>query len=302
MDQQELDWLDRFVGYLQNERRLSQHTVSNYTRDLNKAVSFFKSRQIKAWKDINMHDVRAYISQRHRKGLSGRSLQRELSTLRTFFKFLERELVVTKNPAISVSAPKTPRKLPQTLDVDQMSHLLNIQSDEILAIRDKAMLELMYSSGLRLAELVSLNLGEVDLTEGNVRVTGKGSKTRIVPVGKHAIDAITLWLKVRGNLVLMDESALFVSKRGVRISRRAVEFRMKEWGEKQQIDVPVSPHKLRHSFASHLLESSGDLRAVQELLGHADISTTQIYTHLDFQHLARIYDEAHPRARKKSEE
>lgn len=301
MDKQESGWIEKFVEFLKTERRLSAHTVSNYTRDLNKVVSFCKARQVLCWMDLSVQDVRAYISQRHRKGLSGRSLQRELSTLRSFFRFLEREKIVTKNPAISVTAPKTPRKLPQVIDVDQVTRLMNIQSDDLLAIRDKAMMELMYSSGLRLAELVSLNVGDVDFQQGEVRVTGKGSKTRIVPVGKMAAQAVTAWLKVRGNLVLMDEPALFVSKRGVRISRRAVEFRMKEWGEKQEIDVTVNPHKLRHSFASHVLESSGDLRAVQELLGHADISTTQIYTHLDFQHLARIYDEAHPRARKKSD-
>ncbi len=299
MDTKEIEWIKRFVDYLQNERRFSGHTVSNYSRDLNKIVGFCKVKKIDAWAAMSVHDVRAYISQRHRRGLSGRSLQRELSTLRSFFKFLERENVVTKSPTIGVTAPKTPRKLPQTLDVDQVSRLLNMQASELLAIRDKAMIELMYSSGLRLAELVSLNLGDIDLKEGSARVTGKGAKVRIVPVGKYASEAICEWMKVRGNMVLMDEPALFVSKRGVRISRRAVEFRMKEWGEKQELDSPVYPHKLRHSFASHILESSGDLRAVQELLGHADISTTQIYTHLDFQHLARIYDEAHPRARRK---
>lgn len=299
MDIKETEWVKKFVNYLQIERRFSGHTVSNYSRDLNKVVSFCRVKKIDTWQAMGVHDVRAYISQRHRRGLSGRSLQRELSTIRSFFKFLERENVVTKSPATGVSAPKTPRKLPQTLDVDQVSRLLNIQADDLLAIRDKAMIELMYSSGLRLAELVSLNLVDIDLKEGSARVTGKGSKMRIVPVGKYACEAITEWMKVRGHMVLMDEPALFVSKRGVRISRRAVEFRMKEWGEKQGLDSTVYPHKLRHSFATHMLESSGDLRAVQELLGHADISTTQIYTHLDFQHLARIYDEAHPRARRK---
>lgn len=299
MDSNEIERISKFINYLQTERRLSGHTVSNYSRDLNKVVVFCQNRQIAAWKDLNVHDVRAYISQRHRRGLSGRSLQRELSTLRSFFKFLERDGVVSKSPAISVSAPKTARKLPKTLDVDQVSKLLNISADDVLSIRDRAMIELMYSSGLRLAELVSLDLGDIDLAQAEVRVTGKGAKTRIIPVGKFAKEAVINWMHVRGNMVLMDEPALFVSKRGARISRRAVEFRMKEWGVKQGLDSNVYPHKLRHSFASHLLESSGDLRAVQELLGHADISTTQIYTHLDFQHLARIYDKAHPRARRK---
>ncbi|NOX43932.1 MAG: tyrosine recombinase XerC [Gammaproteobacteria bacterium] len=299
MDTNEIEWVSQFINYLQAERRLSGHTVSNYARDLNKVVVFCRNKQIAAWKDLNVHDVRAYISQRHRGGLSGRSLQRELSTLRSFFKFLERENVVNKSPAVSVSAPKTARKLPQTLDVDQVPKLLNIPADDLLSIRDKAMIELMYSSGLRLAELVSVDLGDIDLAQAEVRVTGKGAKTRIVPVGKFAKEAIIDWMHARGNMVLMDEPALFVSKRGARISRRAVEIRMKEWGVKQGLDSNVYPHKLRHSFASHLLESSGDLRAVQELLGHADIFTTQIYTHLDFQHLARIYDKAHPRARRK---
>ncbi len=299
MDTRETEWITKFISYLHNERRLSAHTVSNYARDLNKVVVFCRNRQVAKWDELKVHDVRAYISKRHRGGLCGRSLQRELSAIRSFFKFLERENVVTNSPAISVSAPKTTRKLPQTLDVDQVLKLLKIPVDDLLSIRDRAMIELLYSSGLRLAELVSLSLGDIDFAQEQVRVTGKGTKTRIVPIGRFAKEAVTDWMRVRDKMVLMDEPALFVSKRGVRISKRAVEFRIKEWGEKQGLDSNVYPHKLRHSFASHILESSGDLRAVQELLGHADISTTQIYTHLDFQHLARIYDEAHPRARRK---
>jgi len=299
MKTSEIKWLAKFISHLQIERRLSAHTLSNYRRDLVKVVEFCKTKQVARWDDLKVHDVRAYISKRHRCGLSGRSLQRELSSIRSFFKYLERENVVTHSPASSVRAPKTARKLPQTLDVDQVAKLLNIEADDILSIRDKAMIELLYSSGLRLAELISLDLGDIDFVQEEVRVTGKGSKTRLVPIGRLAKEAVISWMRVRNTMVLLEEPALFVSNRGVRISRRTVEIRMKGWGEKQGLDSKVYPHKLRHSFASHILESSGDLRAVQEMLGHADISTTQIYTHLDFQHLAKIYDAAHPRARRR---
>jgi len=241
--------------------------------------------------------MRAYVAARHRKGLGGRSLQRELSAVRSFFNYLRREAEVKTNPVVGVRAPKTARKLPTPLDVDEMGQLLNVNHDSPLAIRDWAMMELMYSAGLRLAELVSLNVDSIDLADNSVPVSGKGSKTRIVPIGRFAKESLKQWLKERNHMTNPGETALFISSRGTRISARAVQQRMKQWGISQGIDSPVHPHRLRHSFASHLLESSGDLRAVQELLGHADISTTQIYTHIDFQHLAKVYDAAHPRAK-----
>jgi integrase/recombinase XerC len=203
------------------------------------------------------------------------------------------------NPAVHVQAPKPSRRLPATLDADQVASLLAIEGDEPLTVRDRAILELFYSSGLRLAELVSLNLGDVDAHDRTVRVTGKGSKTRIVPVGRHALEALAAWLKVRPELAPHGEAALFVSRNGRRISHRAVQERVSHWARRQSAVTGVHPHMLRHSFATHVLESSGDLRAVQEMLGHASLSTTQVYTHLDFQHLAHVYDQAHPRAKKR---
>lgn len=299
MHNDEIVWVSKYLGHLQNERRLSRHTLDNYARDLHRIVEFCNSENISDWKTLNVHHVRAYVAKRHRVGLSGRSLQRELSALRSFFRYLERERVVFNSPAVGVVAPKSPRKLPDTMDVDQVNRLLTISNVDTLAIRDKAMMELLYSSGLRLAELVALDIADVDFNDNTVRITGKGGKTRIVPVGRYAHQAIKEWLKIRVTLAPVNESAMFVSNLGRRISRRSVELRLRQWGIKQGLNGIVHPHKLRHSFASHLLESSGNLRAVQELLGHADISTTQIYTHLDFQHLAQVYDQAHPRAKKK---
>ncbi len=243
--------------------------------------------------------MRAFVSWRHRQGIGGRSLQRNLSAIRAFYKFLLDEGIVTHNPAEEIFAPKTPRKLPKALDVDQTARLVEIDSADPLAQRDRAILELMYSSGLRLSELVTLDVDEVDLDDAMVSVLGKGNKRRYVPVGRYAIEALKRWLPVRATLAGSPEEALFVSRRGQRLGARAVQERLRLWAIRQGLAVHVHPHMLRHSFASHLLESSGDLRAVQELLGHADISTTQVYTHLDFQHLAKVYDAAHPRARKK---
>jgi integrase/recombinase XerC len=222
-----------------------------------------------------------------------------LSATRAFYRYLIGEGVAQYNPAEGVQAPKSPKKLPKLLDVDQAAQLLEIDDKDPLAIRDKAILELMYSSGLRLSELVMLNIDSLDLADAMVTVVGKGKKTRAVPIGEQARKAIKQWLKIRDNMANDEEFAVFVSQRGNRISRRSIQQRLKLWAKKQGITNLVNPHMLRHSFASHLLESSGDLRAVQELLGHADISTTQVYTHLDFQHLANVYDDAHPRARKK---
>lgn len=302
MDPDQQEWVDAFLGYLEVERRLSPHTISNYQRDLKEIVAFLNQENVMTWQVLDAQRVRAWLAARHRHGVGGRSLARALSALRSLLNFLLREGALKNNVAKGVRAPKSPRKLPEPLDADEMNQLLTMDKatagGDYLALRDRAMMELMYSSGLRLAELVSLNVGDVDLNDGSVPVTGKGGKTRIVPVGRHAREALGSWLRQRANLAALDESALFVGRRGKRLTPRAIQQRFRQWGIKQGIASRVHPHKLRHAFASHLLESSGDLRAVQELLGHADISTTQVYTHLDFQHLAKVYDKAHPRARK----
>jgi len=303
MDEAEARRLDDFCQYLAVERRLSPHTLSNYRRDLDDALRFLHAQGVASWRAVDAHHLRALVAARHRSGLDGRSLQRQLSALRSFYRYLLREGVVGANPALTVRPPKSARRLPKTLDVDQTTRLFErpdgTNDDAALARRDHALLELLYSSGLRLAELVRLDLSDIDLADHSVRVTGKGNKTRIAPVGRHARAALAEWLQTRALLAAPGETALFVNHRGGRLSARAVQQRVRRYGHKQGLDVPLHPHLLRHSCASHVLESSGDLRAVQELLGHADIATTQIYTHLDFQHLAKVYDQAHPRARKK---
>ncbi len=289
----------KFVDYLKHERRMSPHTISNYHRDLTRLRHYCDANHIAAWEQLDVHHIRAYVAQLHHQGLSGRSIQRLLSTVRSFYRYLLRESVVKHNPAEGVASPKTARHLPTTLDIEQVNLLVAVKENDPLAIRDRAIMELLYSSGLRLAELVALNREDVDLHDATVRVTGKGDKTRVVPVGRYAREAITQWLRVCETFRKDGETALFLNQRGVRLTGRTVEYRLQHWAKRQGVGVPVHPHMLRHSFASHLLESSGDLRAVQELLGHADIATTQIYTHLDFQHLAKVYDRAHPRARRK---
>ncbi len=291
--------LERFLDHLQNERRLSPRTVLSYRRDLQQALGWLQQQGVGDWADLDSHQVRAYIAQRHRAGLAAKSLQRGLSALRSLYRYLLREGLVRNNPAEGVRAPKVRRKLPVTLDADQLGRLLDESAADPLELRDLAMLELFYSSGLRLAELVSIDLGDIDMVDGSLEVTGKGAKTRRVPVGGKARAAVSRWLGVRGGLAAAEEMALFVSQRGNRIHPRTVQVRVSRWALEKGAPQGLHPHLLRHSFASHLLESSGNLRAVQELLGHADISTTQIYTHLDFQHLAQVYDKAHPRARKK---
>ena len=299
MNNNAVEWAEKFQTYLQNEKRYSKHTYQHYQSELEKFSSYCDKNAIEHWKDLGTFHIRQYVASEHRRGLKGRSLQRLLSALRSFFKYLQREAIVENNPVTGISAPKTEKKLPGTLDVDQVNKLLDINKNDPLALRDQTIMELMYSSGLRLSELVSLDTNDVDLGDGTARITGKGAKTRIVPVGKQACKAVRKWLAQRVELANNDETALFVGKTGKRLSQRAIQKRLRDWAIKQGIDGHVHPHMLRHSFASHMLESSGDLRAVQEMLGHADISTTQIYTHLDFQHLARVYDKAHPRARKK---
>jgi len=291
--------LDKFLRSLAH---LSPHTQSAYARDLRGLVEFCEAQSLPAWDELDTGHLRAFVAGRHRKGASGRTLQRALSSVRSFFRFLITEGVVTKNPVTGISAPKTRRRLPEALDVDQAAQLLEAGGDKPVDVRDRAIMELMYSSGLRLSELTGLDVNDVDRRDAMVRVLGKGRKVRLVPVGSRALDAIAAWDAIRPKMAAAHETALFVSSRGTRISTRSIQQRLRQWALRQGIDVRVHPHMLRHSFASHLLESSGDLRAVQELLGHADISTTQVYTHLDFQHLAGVYDKAHPRARKKGTE
>ena len=294
--------IEPFLAHLAHERRLADLSITGYRADLERISTWLTDAggDADAITRLDQPQIRRYIAWRHRSGVGGRTLQRELSSLRSLYRWLLREGRVPNNPAVGIRAPKTPRKLPATLDADQLCVLLDRPIDDLLAIRDTAMIELFYSSGLRLSELVSVNLGDIDMADAALRVTGKGDKTRVVPVGTQAREAVAYWLRVRANLAAGDEPALFVSSRGNRIHPRTVRTRVAQWAQEQGADRHVHPHLLRHSFASHLLESSGDLRAVQELLGHADISTTQIYTHLDFQHLAQVYDQAHPRAKRKS--
>jgi integrase/recombinase XerC len=292
-------WIDRFIRHLELERRLSPLTCKNYRRDLEALLAFCERTGLEGWGDLDDEHVRAFSAESYRRGLSARSIQRRLSAARTFFRYLMREKHVTRNPITSVSAPKGRKRLPGNLDADRMARLLDIPGDGALVDRDRAILELLYSSGLRLSELTDLDCGDVDMHDRTVRVTGKGNKDRIVPVGGHAIKALTRWQQSRPGMADAEETALFVSNRGTRISTRSVQARVSHWARRQGIDTDVYPHLFRHSFATHLLESSHDLRGVQELLGHANISTTQVYTHLDFQHLAQIYDQTHPRARRK---
>ena len=298
MNVSEMDLILSFLTKLRDERNYSPHTIKNYSRDLKVLVAYCDVHAISQWLDVNDEQIRSIVSQRHRQGLGGSSLQRLLSTFRSFFKYLLIENKIKNNPAINIQAPKTGRKLPSTLDAESMARLIEIKGDEIETVRDRAMMELFYSSGLRLTELSSLNIDDgKELKGGMIRVTGKGDKQRDIPVGSKAIVAIESWLTRRVEIANEGEESLFVGKQGKRINNSVIQKRLKYWANKQGIDLNVYPHMLRHSFASHMLESSGDLRAVQELLGHADISTTQIYTHLDFQHLAKVYDAAHPRAK-----
>ncbi len=293
------DWTVKFLDHLIGERRLSQHTHKNYRQDVNALCAYCRNEGLRDWRQVNNYHVLSFMARQHRAGLSPRSIQRRLSAVRTFFNYLIREEVVKANPGVGVVAPQTPKRLPETLDTDRMAHLLQFEGQDPIITRDRALMELLYSCGLRLAELVSLNVDDPDLNDRTVRVVGKGNRTRVIPIGRYAVRALRDWLKNRDQLAAEGQNAMFVSNRGNRLSPRSVQARVRTWALKRGISTKVNPHLFRHSFATHLLESSGDLRAVQELLGHADIRTTQIYTHLDFQHLARIYDKAHPRARKR---
>ena len=288
-----------YLDKLRYQRHLSGHTLSNYARDLHRFAQYLDTLEIDSWDKVDEACIRQFIAQRHRQQISARSSQRELSALRSFFNYLITEQQLAYNPAQSVQAPKAKQSLPKTLDVDQMQQLVEIKTDTPLAFRDKAILELFYSCGLRLSELVGLDLAKLKLNEALVEVKGKGEKTRLIPIGSKAIEAIRAWLQIRSDYLKEQTDAVFLSERGTRLSPRSIQQRLRHWAQVQGMASHVHPHMLRHSFASHILESSGDLRAVQELLGHSDINTTQIYTHLDFQHLAKVYDKAHPRATKK---
>jgi len=301
--------LDKFYRYLRAEKRYSSHTVSAYTRDINHFISCsnLDNNQPIDWNEIKQVDVRNIVAQLHRKGLSGKSLQRWLSSIRSLFNYLCRFKHATHNPAVGIPAPKTAKRLPKTLNVDEINQLLEVRpsttktsdAENNLICRDNTMMELMYACGLRLSELSGIDLSDIDWQQQSLTVTGKGQKQRRIPFGKKAKQAINNWIKQRESIANENETALFVSSRGTRLSNSSIQKRMKKMAITQGLNTNVYPHMLRHSFASHILESSKDLRAVQELLGHANLSTTQIYTHLDFQHLAGVYDNAHPRARKK---
>ena len=289
--------LSGFLAHLTNERQYSEHTRENYARDLRRLFELAAKTPLA---DLRGHHIRRFIAQLHGQGLGGRTLARMLSAWRSFFNYLMRDHGLRDNPCVGLRPPKAPKLLPHALSPDEAVKLVELPAETPLDMRDKAMFELLYSSGLRLGELVSLDPANVDFSDCSVRVTGKGRKTRIVPVGRPAVTALKAWLAVRNQIANPEETALFVGKNGGRISPRTVQLQLRQWGIKQGITQGVHPHLLRHSFATHVLQSSGDLRAVQEMLGHASISTTQVYTHLDFQYLAKIYDSAHPRAKKKT--
>jgi len=286
-----------FLSHLIHERRLSAHTAEGYGHDVRVLLELTKET---ALHDLQMHQIRRFIARLHGRGLGGKSLARMLSAWRSFFNYLARDHGFTRNPCTGVRPPKSPKALPKALSPDEATRLVSFSQSDPLAVRDRAIFELLYSSGLRLSELTSLSLGDVSFADATVRVIGKGNKTRVVPVGSHALQAIQTWLPVRESLPRSNELALFLNQRGDAISPRAVQLRLKAWSIRQGLPGHVHPHMLRHSFASHVLQSSGDLRAVQEMLGHASISTTQVYTHLDFQYLAKVYDQAHPRAKRKT--
>jgi integrase/recombinase XerC len=287
-------WLEKYFTYLRYEKNLANSSIANYQRQLNVA---FVRLDIKSWSTFGTSQVRYILNEARKSGLSSRSIALRLSSIRGFCAFLVQQGQLTQNPASLIQAPKQAKPLPKQLNVDEMHQLLDIKEDDVLAIRDKAMMELMYSCGLRLSELANLNIKSIQ-PDGQLRVIGKGNKERLLPIGRIALEALSVWLKIRPELAAIEEPAIFVSMLKNRVGIRQIAKRMKLWATRQNLEQSVNPHKLRHSFATHVLESSSDLRGVQELLGHANLSTTQIYTHLNFQHLAHVYDSAHPRAKK----
>ncbi len=295
------EYLDQFIQTLRSEKYYSPHTCKNYRRDLELFRAYLATQDTDSWEQVNYNLVSGFAAHRHRQGRKSRTIQRELSSIRSFYQFLIRNDRVSQNPALEVRAPKTDKPLPKTCDAETIDRLLRLpEGSDGLQVRDVAIFELIYSSGLRLAELVNIDLDDIDLAQKHLIVTGKGNKTRHLPIGGKAVSAVQRWLKLRPQYSRdANQKALFLSKQGARISPRNVQQRLRTLIQRQALDQHLSPHMLRHSFATHMLESSSDLRAVQELLGHVNIATTQIYTHLDFQHLAQVYDAAHPRARRK---
>lgn len=290
------DLINNYLNHLKKERRLSANTVKNYARDL----ALLIDSAAHDWGALHSHDIKRIIGQLHSRGLSGSSLSRVLSAWRSFFRYLVNKKIFDNNPCVGIRAPKKNRRLPSALSPDELEKLLSIDPASELAVRDKAMFELCYSSGLRLSELSNITLEAIDKNDSTIRIIGKGNKTRVVPIGTKALSAIRAWLSLRTNLGKPITDFLFPNKLGNPISPRTIQYRLNKWQKAQGLTQNVHPHMLRHSFASHILQSSGNLRAVQEMLGHASVSTTQVYTHLDWQHLAKIYDTTHPRAKRKS--
>lgn len=291
--------ISAFLDHAAHEAGLSPATIDAYRRDLGCLAKWCSAHEVSEIERLDAAEVRHFAASEHRRGLNPRSVQRRLSALRRFFRYLRREGIVSGDPTQGVRAPKVRRRLPEVLDIDQVLALLDIPDDNDLAARDRAMLELFYASGLRVSELAGLGWERLDMSEGLVRVLGKGRRERLVPMGRHAVQALSRWRRIQATLGEPGQQRVFTSLKGRALGVRAIQKRVAYWSQRQGLDQRVHPHQLRHSFASHILESSGDLRAVQELLGHANLSTTQIYTHLDFQHLAKVYDETHPRAKKK---
>ena len=288
-------WRAGYLAHLAYERRLAALTVQHYDRDLS---ALFDITQSQSLENLAVHDIRRLVSTLHGRGLSGRTLARMLSAWRGFFSYLVTHHGLKSNPCTGLRPPRSPKRLPNSLSPDAAAKLMEIPTHDVLSLRDKAIMELAYSSGLRLAEITGMNVRAISVADGQVSVTGKGGKTRIVPVGEKALAAIAAWLPARGSIAKAQEQALFVGRNGMRLGARAIQERLRIWSIKQEMPANVHPHMLRHSFATHVLQSSSDLRAVQEMLGHASISSTQVYTHLDFQHLAKIYDASHPRAKR----
>ena len=289
-----------YLSYLESVKQYSQHTLNGYKRDLQKLSKYLSDQEIDQWKLVKEHDLRTFVNSERRRGLSPRSIQRILSSCRTFFEFLLTEGQIKLSPAQNISSPKLAQLLPKAMDADLVQKLLDFKAKGMIEVRDKALAELLYSSGLRLSEICKLNMEDLDTKERTCVVSGKGNKTRIVPVGKKAIQAIRDWFMYRSELKqskATSTNAIFLNNKGNRISPRSIQLRLERLCLMRGLPG-INPHMLRHSFASHVLESSGDLRAVQEMLGHSDIGTTQIYTKLDFQHLSKVYDKAHPRAKK----
>ena len=289
-----------YLSYLESVKQYSQHTLNGYKRDLQKLSKYLSDQEIDKWKLVKEHDLRTFVNSERRRGLSPRSIQRILSSCRTFFEFLLTEGQIKLSPAQNISSPKLAQLLPKAMDADLVQKLLDFKAKGMIEVRDKALAELLYSSGLRLSEICKLNMEDLDTKERTCVVSGKGNKTRIVPVGKKAIQAIRDWFMYRSELKqskATSTNAIFLNNKGNRISPRSIQLRLEKLCLMRGLPG-INPHMLRHSFASHVLESSGDLRAVQEMLGHSDIGTTQIYTKLDFQHLSKVYDKAHPRAKK----